>query len=119
MSGSSVTTFGNVPQRNCNHGGRQRNVYEECPAPGCMLNQPAAQNRPQRRGDRSEARPGTDRLCAGFFVERCADNRQTAGPEKGSSYTLDTSRDHELLNVRGKTASDGSRCKNSHPNQER
>src|SRR4029077_11899949 len=38
--------------------------------------------------------------------------------EKGSSYTLDTSCDHELLNVRSKTASDGSGRENSYAKQE-
>src|ERR1700729_1685050 len=118
MPGSGVTAFGNVPKRNCDHGGRKRNVYEEYPAPGGMLNQPAAENRAHCCCDCRETRPDTDRLAADFLVERCADNRQAAGHEKGSSYTLDTSRDHELLNIRSKTAANGSGGKNPYASQE-
>src|SRR5580658_7951780 len=114
MPSSSITAFGDVPQRNCDHGGRNRNVYKECPTPGGMLNQPAAENRSHCCCDRRETGPDADRLAAGFLVERCANNRQASGNEEGSSYTLDTSCDHELLNVRGKTAGRRSRRKNPH-----
>src|SRR2546425_6089922 len=107
-----------MAQRDCDHCGREWNIDEECPAPGGMLNQPAAENRSHCCCDRSEAGPGTDRLAASFFVERCANDREAAGHEKSSSYTLDTSCDHELLNVRGKTASDRSPRENSYANQE-
>src|SRR5258708_3490898 len=105
-----------MPQRNGDHRRREWNIDEEGPAPGGMLNQPAAENRSDCCCDCREARPSADRFTAGLLVETCADDGQAARHEKCSSHTLDTPRDNELLNVRGKTAGDRSSRKNPYAN---
>src|SRR5438105_14082834 len=54
LSPSGVAAFGNAPQRNGDYRCRKREIDEKDPAPGSVLNEPAAQHRTKRGGDRRE-----------------------------------------------------------------
>src|SRR5277367_2821929 len=72
-----------------------------------MFHQPATENGTQGGGDCRETRPRTNRPTTAFFIERCTDDRQAARHKECSPYTLNTSRDDQLMNVRGKATTDG------------
>src|SRR5436190_11915009 len=74
MPPSGVAGFGNAPQRNGDYRCRKREIDEKDPAPGSVLNEPAAQHRTNRGGDRRETRPCADRLAAALLVEGRADD---------------------------------------------
>ena len=60
------------------HRDRQRHIDQEGPRPRVVVDQAAAQHRPERRGDAAEARPGADRAAALLLGKRRADQRQAA-----------------------------------------
>src|SRR5205085_8738659 len=86
----------NPPKRDDDHGCGERKINEECPAPGGVLDQPSAENRPNRGCDGGKTRPGADRLAASFLVEGRTDDCEAAGDEQRSAHTLNTSRDDQL-----------------------
>src|SRR5207302_1380431 len=88
MPPSGVAAFGNTPQRNSDYRCRKREIDEEDPAPGGMLNEPAAEHRTDRGGDRRETRPPADRVAAAVLVEGRADDCKAAGHAPRSSHTL-------------------------------
>src|SRR5437867_3318257 len=61
-----------------------------------MLDQPAADDRTQRRGDRAEGRPRPDGPSALLLGERCADDGEAARHEKRRPDSLHSAGDHEL-----------------------
>src|SRR5438876_3650952 len=100
MPRRDVAAFGNMPKRNGDYRCRKREIDEKDPAPGGVLNEPAAQHRTNRGGDRRETRPRADRLAAALLVEGRADDCEATGYEQRSSDTLNAPRDYQLLNVR-------------------
>src|SRR5207245_3545724 len=100
MPPSGVAAFGNTPKRNSDYRCRKREIDEEDPAPGSVLNEPAAQHRANRGGDRRETRPCADRLAAALLVEGRADDCEATGYEKRSSDNLNAPSDYQLLHVR-------------------
>ncbi len=113
VSGTGAAAFCNAPNRNGYHSRGQREIDEEDPSPGGMLNQPAAQQRSSRCGDRGKARPGSNRPAAILLVEGCADNGKTPGHEKCCPDALNTSCDYQLMNVCGEAAACGSQQRKS------
>ena len=107
MASSGAATFGNMPKRNGYRGRRQRKIDEEYPAPGGVLDQPAAQNGPNRGSDRREPGPRADRLTSAFLVEGCTDNRQAAGHKECGADTLNASCNDQLMYIRRKPAARG------------
>ena len=80
---------------------------EDCP-PGEVFDRPSANHWPDRRGDRTETRPGADGASAIFFAKGAADNREAAWHEKRRAEALHRARDNELPNSWSKPAP--SRC---------
>ena len=70
------------------HDGRERHVEEEHRAPAHVLDQPAADDRADRGGDRAESRPRADRAPALGVVERRADDREAARHEERRADAL-------------------------------
>src|SRR5437016_12120938 len=118
MPHSGVSAYGNAPQRKGDYRCRKREIDEKDPAPGSVLNEPAAQHRTNRGGDRRETRPCADRLAAALLVEGRADDCKAAGHEQRSSHTLNAPRAYQLLNVRSNSTTHGSHCEHGNPNYE-
>src|SRR5207249_11620805 len=99
MTPSGVAAFGNAPQRNGDYRCRKREIDEEDPAPVDMLNDPAAQHRTNRGGDRRETRPSADRLAAALLVEGRADDCNATCHEQRSSHILNAPSDYHLAHL--------------------
>ena len=72
-----------------------------------MLNEPAAEEGPQRRHDRGSAGPGANGLTAAVFVEGGTDNREAAGNEERRADSLNAAREDQMMDGRGNTATGG------------
>jgi len=96
----------NSPNRDSNHGCRQREINEKYPAPGSMLSQPPRTG-PIAVVIAVKTRPDSNRLTAAFVVEGLADNREAARDQKVSAHTLGASSDDQLRKIRCKPANDG------------
>src|SRR3989475_12647706 len=96
MPPSGVAAFGNTPKRNSDYRCRKREIDEEDPAPGSVLNEPAAQHRAKRGGDRRETRPCADGLAAALLAHGRADDCEATADAQRSSATFNAPRDYEL-----------------------
>src|SRR5262249_17411421 len=109
-----VTAIRNVQQANYTHRGRKRQIYEEDPVPGNILDQPSTEYRTNRGGDRREPRPRSYRLAARLLVERGADDRQAARHQKGRTDPLQRAPENKLANRSGQSASERRSRKHEH-----
>ena len=96
-----IAAFIHEPERQHEHDGRERHVQEKHGAPADVFDQPAADDRADRRRDRAESRPRPDRPSAIGVVERGADDREAARHEEGGADALQRAAGDE---VRGDAA---------------
>jgi hypothetical protein len=118
MAFSGAPALGNLPKRNSYRRRCQREVDKKYPAPGSMLDQPAAENGPYRSCDRREAGPRADGLTAASLVKGCTDNRQAPGHEQRGPHALNAPGNDQLIDIRGKSATQGRHRENRHPQRE-
>ena len=85
----------------------ERQVDEEHRAPRHRLDQPAAEEGPDRAGDAAEAGPRTDRGAAVARAERGRDDREAAGHEQRGGDPLDGARGDERDGRRREAADQG------------
>ena len=72
----------------------ERQVDQEDPAPGGVLHQGTAHERPDRRGDAAEPRPGADGAGPALGLERALDHGQAAGRQhRGADALQDAGED--------------------------
>ena len=83
-----------------------------------MLNEPAAEDRPQRRHDRGKAGPGANGLTAALFVEGGTDNREAARDEERCPNSLNASCEKQLMDVRGHSATGGRQSEDHYTEEE-
>ena len=91
--------FGDECERDEDDGGGEREIDEEDPAPGNMLDEPSADDGAGSGGDGGESGPGADGASAGLFVEIGADDGEAAGHERGGADSLKTAGGDELIDV--------------------
>ncbi len=84
--------LGHVPDSDQDRGRRQRDVDQEHQPPAHGVDQPAAEERPDRTGDARQTGPGADRLAPVVGMEGGGDDRQAAGHEQRSADALDRPR---------------------------
>ena len=65
-----------------------RHVDQEGPGPRIVIDQEAAEHRPDRGRDAAEPRPGADGPAALLLGKRSADERQAAGHQQGAADAL-------------------------------
>ncbi len=83
-----------------------------------MFDEPSAKDRAESGGNRGKPGPRANGLAAGFFVERCADDREAARNQQRRSDTLHTTRDDECFDAGRETASGRSPREDRHAQQE-
>src|SRR4029077_4431296 len=91
--------FRNRKERYRENGRCRRQVQKEGPAPRGILNEQSAEDGTKGAGNRSEAGPDADGSTARVFVERSADDRETARNQQRRANPLNATRDDELVDV--------------------
>src|SRR5260370_28008410 len=81
-----------------------------------MLHGPSTEHGTDRRGNRGEGGPGTDRSAPFFRGEGDADQGEASGHEKSSADALKRACEDKLVNARRKTAPRRSSGEESHSN---
>ena len=71
-----------------------------------MIDEPPAQNRPERSSDSRGARPRTDSLAAVLLGKRRADDRETAWDQQRAADTLKNTGKDKFAYPAGKSAPD-------------
>src|SRR5439155_11523908 len=80
----------NLPQRDSDYRGGERNIDKENPVPRGVLDQPPAQNRTQSSCYGGESRPRPDCFATRLLVKGSTDYRETGRYKRCSSDPLNT-----------------------------
>src|SRR6478672_2146048 len=110
--------FRNMAKRDTDNNNRHRNIDEEDGAPGNVIDQPAAKDRPDRSGNGTKSRPSANCAAAIFLRKRAAYNGEAARNQERGSESLHGAGEDELPNRPGESAPGRSRGKDRHTDQE-
>src|SRR6266508_4398117 len=83
---------------------RDERAEQEDPAPRGMIDDPATEQRPDRRRDGGEPGPGADRLAALRLIEGGSNDGERARDQQGRADTLRRTSHDQLRDALGKAA---------------
>ncbi len=113
-----LATLRHVPHRERDRDGGDRHVDEEHPPPRDGVDEPAAEERTDRRRDPRQARPGPHRPTPVLAPHDGVDERQAAGHQQRPTQTLDQPRRDQREPGRRQAAAEGRHGEQHEPGHE-